>query len=258
TLTLKVAGTGIMGETVMPYLGPIERSQESTREMSLKAPRKDPNLHFEGPSTQDGQFNDTDTADTVMEPAPSTINILEEQKKDIEAIMGIVNGLSKDMKSVKESIENIKAEQQRSTNNTDVTTTTPASNTSIIEDIEILTESVSELTRKVNVADGLKLELHGMKRRLQRLENAKSSSRLANSTSARQASEEALENADDASLSIASDSVSVIERREILKRKSIHADAQENDFSRPDSESELISPYLQSEDSRLKKQSTNN
>ncbi|KAI4161586.1 MAG: hypothetical protein LQ342_004727 [Letrouitia transgressa] len=216
--------------------------------MSPIAASRDPNLHFEGPLTQDEQFNDTDTVETVMKSTPSTINILEEQKKDIEAIMGIVNGLSKDMKTVKESIENIKAEQQRSTKDTSVTTTTPASDTSIIQDIEILTESVSELTRKVNVADSLKVELHGMRRRLQRLENAKGRSRLATSTSARQASDEALENAHGASSSVASDSVLASEKREISKRKSIHSDAQENEFSRP---------YLQAENSRLKKQSTN-
>ncbi|KAL9607776.1 MAG: hypothetical protein Q9167_007345 [Letrouitia subvulpina] len=222
--------------------------------MSPIAPSKDPNLHFEGPSTQDEQFIDIDTIETTMEPTPSTVNMLEEQRKDIEAIMGIVNGLSKDMKAVKESIEKIKAEQQRSTKDTEVTTATPASNTSIIEDIEILTENVSELTRKANVADELKLELQGMKRRLQRLENAKSSSRLATSTSARQVSKEALENADDNSPSIASNAVSAIEEREISKRKSIHSNSQGNEFSQVILGSELVSPYLQAEDRRSKKQ----
>ncbi|KAI4209842.1 MAG: hypothetical protein LQ351_007260 [Letrouitia transgressa] len=224
--------------------------------MSPTAPSRDPNLHFEGPSTQDEQSNDTDTVETVT-ATPSTINILEEQRKDIETIMGIVNGLSTDMKAIKESIEKIKAEQQRSTNDTNVTTTRPTSETSIIEDIEILTENVSELTRKVNVADSLKLELQGMKRRLQRLENAKSSSRLATSISAREASEEALQNTLDISPSFASDSVSAIEESVRSKRKSIRSNAQGNELSEAVLESELISPSLQAEDSRSKEQSTN-
>ncbi|KAI4122655.1 MAG: hypothetical protein LQ347_006432, partial [Umbilicaria vellea] len=96
-----------------------------------------------------------------MAPAVTTLE-LQQQKIDIDLLMTKFEGFQKDMDSLRTAIDQIKKTTQKSSRQ--------SSSHIFAEELELLTENVSQVGRKANEIDGLKLELEMMKRRIKRLE----------------------------------------------------------------------------------------
>lgn len=103
------------------------------------------------------------TGNTSGDMAPSVTALeLQQQKMDIDFLMAKCEGFQKDMDSMKAAIDEIKKTTQKSS--------WRSSSHIFAEELELLTENVSQVGRKANEMDGLKLDLEMMKRRIKRLE----------------------------------------------------------------------------------------
>jgi len=95
-----------------------------------------------------------------------TPNILSEQRRDIDRILNTVEGLQAQFRDMKTAIESLKGNKNSLNSGQD-----SPGDSGFTEEIELLTEHVSDISSKVHEVDELRLELRIMKRRVQRLED---------------------------------------------------------------------------------------
>ncbi len=95
-----------------------------------------------------------------------TSNILSGQRRDIDRILTSVEGLQTQILDMKNAIESLKANK-----NPENSGEVSPRDSNFAEEIELLTENISNISSKVHGIDGLRLELKMMKRRVQRLEH---------------------------------------------------------------------------------------
>lgn len=95
-----------------------------------------------------------------------TPNILSEQRRDIDRILNVVEGLQAQFRDIKTAIESLKGNKNPLNSGQD-----SPRDSGFAEELELLTEHVSGISNKVHEVDELRLELMIMKRRVQRLED---------------------------------------------------------------------------------------
>lgn len=129
----------------------------------VMATRKKPSTTSNGSSTRLSHVRDAEQAEGL---STDTLNILNEQRKDIDRILTSVEGIQTQIDNVKNAIESLKVNQ-----NPQNLGQAPPKDLNFTRDIELLTENFIDMSSKVHEIDGLNLELKAMKRRVQRLED---------------------------------------------------------------------------------------
>ena len=129
----------------------------------VMATGKKPSPTSNGFSTRFSHVRDADQAEGL---STDTLNILNEQRKDIDHILSSVEGVQTQIDNMKSTIESLKANQ-----NPPNLGQAPSKDLNFTRDIELLMENFSDMSSKVHEIDRLNLELKAMKRRVQRLED---------------------------------------------------------------------------------------
>ena len=158
------------GETVEPKIRKRVLLPSPNQNFSVVlATVKDSSHTPSGSSThnhsRDAEQREELTTGIMSNSSIDTMDILKEQRRDIDRILTNVKGLQDQMQEMENSIESLRAHK----NPSHLGHASPNDH-GFTKEIELLTESVCDMSNKVHQIDGLNLELKLMKRRIQRLE----------------------------------------------------------------------------------------
>lgn len=152
------------GKTVQPKI--MKRDNFPSYNQGLKsamATAKSSSHTSNGSSTRLAHPQNVEQANGHSNDTP---NILSEQRRDIDRILNTVEGLQAQFRDMKTAIESLKGNKNSLNSGQD-----SPGDSGFTEEIELLTEHVSDISSKVHEVDELRLELRIMKRRVQRLED---------------------------------------------------------------------------------------
>lgn len=180
-----------ISELAHAHTGKMER-----RPASPAASKNAQNHGIQAPMNMNGHRSPNSVSDQGLS------TLLEGQRKDIDRVMANVDTLLQDMKTLKNSVEYLKFQQQTFENFTDnelakspTTLTSDLHNLtermslvsskadkvhSLTEGLNALTERVSQVDRGVGEVGELRSELKHLKQRIKRLENANANTQVLN------------------------------------------------------------------------------
>ncbi|KAL9137432.1 MAG: hypothetical protein Q9175_001356 [Cornicularia normoerica] len=102
--------------------------------------------------------------DLTIAPIADPLLTLKEQRRDIDRIMASVNILQQDMISLRQSVENLENRSDQASHD-------------FAGDVDLLTDTITNVSSKLSELDALKLEMKMMQQRIKRMEDSKSMGR---------------------------------------------------------------------------------